>query len=98
MPGFTVFEAGNWTRRPPHERAAMLEEMYVYFDMPAPAYGIQLAYNDAESPELVAVVRDGDAVLMRSGSHPNVAVPGHRICFQWRWRHTAKAKTGSVVS
>jgi hypothetical protein len=39
----------------------MLEEMYVYFDMPEPAYGIQLVYNDHEYPELAAVVRDGDA-------------------------------------
>jgi len=61
----------------------MLEEMYVYFDMSAPAYGIQLVYNNPESPELVTAVRDGDAVLMPSGYHPNAAVPGHRICFLW---------------
>ena len=36
-----------------------------------------------EYPELVTVVRDGDAVLMPSGYHPNVSVPGHRICFLW---------------
>ena len=83
MAGFTVSEAGNWTSWPPHEHAAMLEEMYVYFDMPAPAYGIQLVYNNPESPELVTAVRDGDAVLMPSGYHPNAAVPGHRICFLW---------------
>jgi 5-deoxy-glucuronate isomerase len=81
--GFTVAEPGNWTSWPPHEHAEMLEEMYVYFDMPAPGYGIQLVYNDTESPELVTVVRDGDAVLMPSGYHPNVSVPGHRICFLW---------------
>ena len=34
-------------------------------------------------PELVTVVRDGDAVLMPSGYHPNVSVPGHRIAFLW---------------
>jgi len=28
-------------------------------------------------------VRDGDAVLMPSGFHPNVSVPGHRISFLW---------------
>jgi 5-deoxy-glucuronate isomerase len=81
--GFTVAEPGNWTSWPPHEHAAMLEEMYVYFDMPAPAYGIQLVYNDTEYPELVTVVRDGDAVLMPSGYHPNVSIPGHPICFLW---------------
>src|SRR6267154_3860378 len=81
--GFTYSDPGNWTSWPPHEHAKMLEEMYVYFDMPDPAYGIQLVYNDTQYPELVTVVRDGDAVLMPDGYHPNVSVPGHRICFLW---------------
>ena len=81
--GFTISEPGNWTSWPPHEHAAMLEEMYVYFDMPRPAYGIQLVYVDAESPQVVTVVRDGDAVLMPAGYHPNVSVPGHRIKYLW---------------
>ena len=81
--GITTSEAGNWTSWPPHEHGAMLEEMYVYFDMPAPAYGIQLVYNHTDYPELVTVVRDGDAVLMPSGYHPNVSVPGQRITFLW---------------
>jgi 5-deoxy-glucuronate isomerase len=81
--GFTHSEPGNWTSWPPHEHTKMLEEMYVYFDMPEPAYGIQLVYNNHEYPELVTVVRDGDAVLIPSGYHPNVAVPGHRIAFLW---------------
>jgi 5-deoxy-glucuronate isomerase len=81
--GFTVSEPGNWTSWPPHEHAAMLEEMYVYFDMPAPAYGLQLVYNDTKYPEFIAPVRDGDVVLMPNGYHPNVAVPGHQICFLW---------------
>src|SRR5467141_3564904 len=81
--GFTYSDPGNWTSWPPHEHAKMLEEIYVYFDMPEPAYGIQLVYNDTEYPELITVVRDGDAVLMASGYHPNVSVPGHRIAFLW---------------
>jgi len=81
--GFTWSDPGNWTSWPPHEHAAMLEEMYVYFNMPAPAFGIQMVYNNTDLPELVTVVRDGDAVLMPSGYHPNVSVPGHRICFLW---------------
>ena len=81
--GFTFSESGNWTSWPPHEHAKMLEEMYVYFDMPKPAYGIQLVYSNTEFPELVTVVRDGDAVLMPAGYHPNVSVPGHRIGFLW---------------
>jgi 5-deoxy-glucuronate isomerase len=81
--GFTFSEPGNWTSWPPHEHARMLEEMYVYFNMPAPAFGLQLVYNDKEYPELVVPVRDGDAVLMPSGYHPNVSVPGHSIGFLW---------------
>jgi 5-deoxy-glucuronate isomerase len=92
MAGITISEPGNWTSWPPHEHAKMLEEMYVYFDMPAPAFGIQMVYNETQYPELMTVVRDGDAVLMPSGYHPNVSVPGHRICFLWAMAaHTEKA-------
>jgi len=83
LAGFTFSDPGNWTSWPPHEHAQMLEEMYVYFNMPEPAFGIQLVYNDTQYPEVVTVVRDGDAVLMPSGYHPNVSVPGHRIGFLW---------------
>ena len=81
--GFTRSQPGNWTSWPPHEHGAMLEEVYVYFDMPAPAFGIQMVYTQPGEPELAAVVRDGDAVLMPAGYHPNVAAPGHGINFIW---------------
>jgi 5-deoxy-glucuronate isomerase len=83
LAGFTRSQPGNWTSWPPHEHGAMLEEVYVYFDMPAPAFGIQLVYTEPGEPELAAVVRDGDAVLMPAGYHPNVAAPGHGINFVW---------------
>ena len=92
MAGVTVSEPGNWTSWPPHEHTKMLEEMYIYFDMPEPAFALQLVYNDTQYPELVTAVRDGDAVLMPSGYHPNVSVPGHRICFLWAMAaHTEQA-------
>jgi 5-deoxy-glucuronate isomerase len=81
--GVTHSDPGNWTSWPPHEHARMLEEMYVYIDMPAPAYAIQLVYTNTQEPELVTVVRDGDAVMLPAGYHPNVAVPGHPIAFIW---------------
>jgi 5-deoxy-glucuronate isomerase len=81
--GFTRSAPGNWTSWPPHEHAAILEEVYVYFDMPAPAFGVQLVYASPENPEFASIVRDGDAVLMPSGYHPNVAAPGHSINFIW---------------
>ena len=81
--GFTRSQHGNWTSWPPHEHTKMLEEVYVYFDMPPPAFGIQLVYDNPDAPEFVTIVRDGDAVLMPSGYHPNVAAPGHGINFIW---------------
>ena len=83
LAGFTISEPGNWTSWPPHEHAKMLEEMYVYIEMPPPGFGLQLVYNDTDYPELVVPVREGDAVLIPSGYHPNVAVPGHNIGFLW---------------
>jgi 5-deoxy-glucuronate isomerase len=83
LAGFTRSLPGNWTSWPPHEHTALLEEVYVYFDMPAPAFGIQLVYTEPEKPEFVSLVRDGDAVLMPAGYHPNVAAPGHSINFIW---------------
>lgn len=83
LAGFTRSQQGNWTSWPPHEHAALAEELYVYFDMPPPAFGIQLVYTRPDQPELVTIVRDGDAVLMPAGYHPNVAAPGYGINFIW---------------
>jgi 5-deoxy-glucuronate isomerase len=83
LAGFTISEPGNWTSWPPHEHAKMLEEIYVYIEMPAPAFGLQLVYQDTGYPELVVPVREGDAVMIPGGYHPNVAVPGHNIAFLW---------------
>jgi 5-deoxy-glucuronate isomerase len=83
MAGVTFSRPGNWTSWPPHEHARMLEEAYLYIDMPAPGWGIQLVYNDPRDPELVAIVRDGDVVLMPQGYHPNVSAPGGTINFLW---------------
>jgi NAD(P)-dependent dehydrogenase (short-subunit alcohol dehydrogenase family) len=55
----------------------MLEEAYLYIDMPEPSFGVQFVYTDPQKPELVQVVREGDCVLMPKGYHPNVAAPGY---------------------
>jgi 5-deoxy-glucuronate isomerase len=83
MAGVTFSEPGNWTSWPPHEHAALLEEAYLYIDMPAPAFGVQLVYTDTREPELATLVREGDVVLMPEGYHPNVAAPGGSINFLW---------------
>ncbi len=81
--GVTFSEPGNWTSWPPHEHGATLEEAYLYIDMPAPAWGLQLVYTDTQEPELVVAVREGDCVSMPAGYHPNVAAPGGSINFLW---------------
>jgi 5-deoxy-glucuronate isomerase len=83
MAGVTFSEPGNWTSWPPHEHGEMLEEAYLYIDMPAPSFGLQLVYTDPGEPELVTIVREGDVVLMPKGYHPNVAAPGGSINFMW---------------
>jgi len=83
MAGVTFSDQGNWTSWPPHEHAAMLEEAYLYIDMPAPAFGIQLVYTNPQEPELATIVREGDVVMMPQGYHPNVAAPGGPINFLW---------------
>ncbi len=83
MAGVTFSAPGNWTSWPPHEHAALAEEAYLFIDMPAPSFGIQMVYTDKTSPELAVVVREGDVVLMPKGYHPNVAAPGGSINFLW---------------
>jgi 5-deoxy-glucuronate isomerase len=83
LAGFTCSQPGNWTSWPPHEHSQMLEELYVFFDMPPPAYGVQFVYTNRDTPEFVGMVSDGDAVVVPKGFHPNVACPGHSINFVW---------------
>jgi 5-deoxy-glucuronate isomerase len=83
MAGVTFSEHGNWTSWPPHEHAVLAEEAYLYIDMPAPAFGVQLVYTNPRDPELATIVREGDVVLMPQGYHPNVAAPGGAINFLW---------------
>jgi 5-deoxy-glucuronate isomerase len=83
MAGVTFSTPGNWTSWPPHEHSKLLEEAYLFIDMPAPSFGVQFVYTDPANPELVQVVREGDCVLMPQGYHPNVAAPGGQINFLW---------------
>jgi 5-deoxy-glucuronate isomerase len=83
LAGVTFSAPGNWTSWPPHEHAAMLEEAYLYIDMPAPSFGLQLVYTNKTDPELATIVRQDDVVLMPEGYHPNVAAPGGSINFLW---------------
>jgi 5-deoxy-glucuronate isomerase len=79
----TFSEPGNWTSWPPHEHAQMLEEAYLYIDMPAPSFGVQFVYTNSKEPELATFVREGDVIVLPQGYHPNVAAPGGCINFLW---------------
>jgi 5-deoxy-glucuronate isomerase len=83
MAGVTFSRPGNWTSWPPHEHSKLLEEAYLFIDMPAPSFGVQFVYTDPQQPELVQIVREGDCVLVPQGYHPNVAAPGGQINFLW---------------
>jgi len=83
LAGVTFSEPGNWTSWPPHEHARLAEEAYLYIDMPEPGWGLQLVYTDPRNPELVAVVKEDDVVIMPQGYHPNVSAPGGTINFLW---------------
>jgi 5-deoxy-glucuronate isomerase len=82
--GYTRGWSGQWTSWPPHEHAAQMEEIYVFFDMPAPARALQCLFlKDPSAPGAIQVVRQGDAVAAHRGYHPNGGFPGTEICFVW---------------
>lgn len=81
--GLIFSKEGNWTSWAPHEHAATKEEIYLYFEMPPPSFGIQLVYDDIETPEYLGPVYNNDAVVIKRGYHPNVAIPGYPINFVW---------------
>jgi 5-deoxy-glucuronate isomerase len=81
--GVTFSQPGHWTSWPPHEHGAMLEEAYLFIDMPAPGWGVQFVYDNTQYPELLIPVRQDDIVAIPKGYHPNVAAPGNGINFLW---------------
>ena len=83
LAGVTMSKPGNWTSWPPHEHAATREELYQFFDMPAPGFATQYVYHDVANPEFVTNVFNDDAVAIASGYHPNVAAPGYPVNFCW---------------
>lgn len=81
--GITFSKEGNWTSWPPHEHSNTREEIYLFIDMPPPSFGIQFVYTDFENMEFVEPVKEGDAVVIQRGYHPNVGAPGGSINFMW---------------
>jgi len=81
--GVTWTMKGNWSSWPPHRHGDILEEVYVFYDMPELAFGIQLVYDDLDNIRFIGIVRNGDAVIIPRGYHPNVAAPGFILKYIW---------------
>jgi 5-deoxy-glucuronate isomerase len=77
---------GNWSSYPPHKHDVHnpptevdLDEIYYYRIRQQEGFAFQYLYSQHESR--VLKVRDGDAVLVRSGYHPVVAGPGYDVYY-----------------
>ena len=82
LAGITIGDNGSWTSWPPHEHGDEREELYIFFDMPYPQFGIQMVYSkDITNPEVCKIVRNGSAVAVPDGFHPNVAGPDTRLSY-----------------
>ncbi|MFF7774819.1 5-deoxy-glucuronate isomerase [Streptomyces tanashiensis] len=85
-----VTPGGNWSSYPPHKHdehrpgtESVLEEIY-YYEIAGP-HGLGYQRISPSRPggaELLAEVRDGDAVLVPDGWHgPSIAQPGHDLYY-----------------
>jgi 5-deoxy-glucuronate isomerase len=83
--GFAFGGEGSWTSWPPHEHGNHLEEVYCYFDMPAPRMGMHFSY--IEPGKILGgachVVNNGHVVLIPRGYHPTLALPGGSNTYLW---------------
>ena len=85
LAGLTWGGNGTWTSWPPHQHEKDLEEVYCYFDMDAPHFGLQLSYlKPGEIHETVVhMVNSGTMVLAPCGYHPTVGSPGTKNAYFW---------------
>lgn len=81
--GFTWGDSGAWTSWPPHEHTQHLEEVYCYYDLPAPTFALHLASRKPATVEFVHPVHTGDCVIIPEGYHPTVAMPGASSSYFW---------------
>lgn len=81
--GWTWGQPGKWTSWPPHQHSKDLEEVYAYFDLPAPQFALHLGYTEPGQTPAVHAVSSGDMVAVPEGYHPTVGCPGARSCYFW---------------
>lgn len=79
---------GNWSSYPPHKHDVHnppaevdLDEIYYYRMNKTGAFALQHLYAGEDALEQTLKVKDGDAVLVRSGYHPVVAGPGYDVYY-----------------
>lgn len=83
LAGYTWVGKGNWSSWPPHEHGDLMEEVYIFYDIPKPGFGIQIVYEDDPRKGDVDVVGDGDMVVIPKGYHPNVVAAGFDAKYLW---------------
>lgn len=83
--GLTWGGDGSWTSWPPHQHEKDLEEVYCYFDIPAPKFGLHLSYLESGGAEDIVAhpVRTGTMVQAPAGYHPTVSTPGVQNAYFW---------------
>jgi 5-deoxy-glucuronate isomerase len=81
--GFTWGAPGMWTSWPPHQHSSHLEEVYCYFDIPAPQFALHISSRKPGEVEAVHPVRTGNFVVIPEGYHPTVGTPGVRSSYFW---------------
>ena len=88
--GETHIPAGNWCSCPPHSHErdqpgveTRLEEIYYFRFRPKQGFGFQGVYTLDGALNEAYLIRDGDAVLVPRGMHPNVAGPGYEMYMLW---------------
>ena len=83
--GITWGGDGAWTSWPPHQHEKDLEEIYCYFDMDLPKFGLHISYlKSGEIEDIVThTVTSGTMVQAPCGYHPTVASPGTKNTYLW---------------
>lgn len=83
--GLTWGRMGGWTSWPPHQHEKDLEEVYCYFNIPAPKFGYHISYlNSGEIEDgVVHKVQSGTMVQAPRGYHPTVGSPAVKNAYFW---------------
>jgi 5-deoxy-glucuronate isomerase len=81
--GLTWGDDGRWTSWPPHQHTADLEEVYCFFDIPAPQFALHLCSRTPGTVEAIHPVSTGDCVAIPEGYHPTVGMPGVKSTYFW---------------